>query len=229
MKRQRVWDLPTRITHWLLAAAVAFAFVSGQIGGELIDWHGRAGLAIVGLVVFRIVWGFVGATTARFASFVRGPQAIRSYLRGEWRGIGHNPLGALSVLALLAFVAAQVLTGLFSNDDIAYQGPLAGLISKELSDHFHAWHELLQKGLIVLVGVHLAAIAFYMRVKRENLVKPMITGWKQHESAGTAHPLRHGSLVGLILAVAIASGAVYAASGALLPTAVAAPIAAPAW
>lgn len=140
MKRQRVWDLPTRIFHWLLAVGIVVAMVTGQIGGALIDWHGRSGLFILGLVIFRVVWGFVGAPTARFSQFVRGPAAIRSYLRGEWKGIGHNPLGALSVLALIALTAAQVGTGLFANDDISFQGPLADLISKEWSDQSRGLH-----------------------------------------------------------------------------------------
>src|SRR5690242_11835829 len=96
--RVYVWDLPTRVVHWSLAAAVGFAFVTGFIGGNLMELHGKAGIAIAGLVVFRLIWGIAGSTYARFASFVRGPAAVRAVLRGEWQGIGHNPLGALSVL-----------------------------------------------------------------------------------------------------------------------------------
>lgn len=236
MQRQRIWDLPTRLFHWLLVAGIAAAVVTGKVGGNLIDWHGRSGLFILGLVVFRIVWGFVGSSSARFASFVRGPRAIKAYLRGEWRGIGHNPLGALAVLALLSLTAAQAITGLFANDDIAFQGPLADLVGKEWSDHLQGLHSRLFDGLTALVAVHLAAIVFYARVKRESLLRPMLTGWKEVHPAsvppGLAHPGRGGRIAAFLVAAAIASTTVYAAAGGLLPpapAAVPAPSAAPAW
>lgn len=217
MQRQRVWDLPIRLFHWLLVASIAFAYVSGQLGGNLIDWHARAGFLIVGLVVFRLVWGVVGTPTARFATFVRGPAAIAAYLRGEWRGIGHNPLGALSVLGLLALVGAQAATGLFTNDDIAFQGPFADWVGKELSDRFHGWHALLQNGLLALIGVHVAAIVFYARVKKENLVKPMITGWAEAPATTTPASRRGGGVVAFVVSVLIAGAATWAAAGGLLP------------
>lgn len=233
MQRQRVWDLPIRLFHWLLVASIAFAYVSGQLGGNLIDWHARAGFFIVGLVVFRLVWGVVGTPTARFATFVRGPAAIAAYLRGEWRGIGHNPLGALSVLGLLALVGAQAATGLFTNDDIAFQGPFADWVGKELSDRFHGWHALLQNGLLALIGVHVAAIVFYARVKKENLVKPMITGWAEAPATTTPASRRGGGVVAFVVSVLIAGAATWAAAGGLLPPpppAAAQPAAAPpAW
>lgn len=223
-KRIRLWDLPTRLFHWLLVLAIAAAVLTGKIGGDLIEWHARSGLFILGLVVFRLVWGFIGSPTARFANFIRGPRAIKAYLRGEWQGVGHNPLGALSVLALLAFVAAQVGSGLFANDDITFQGPLAGLIGKEASDRARALHSLVFYGLLGIVALHLAAIAFYTRIKRENLLKPMLTGWKAHahgaeESVPAAAVGRGplGRLLALVIAALIASGGVYAASGGLLP------------
>lgn len=238
MSRQRVWDLPTRLFHWSLVAGIVSAVVTGKIGGELIEWHGRSGLFILGLVIFRLVWGFIGSPSARFASFIRGPQAIRAYLKGEWRGIGHNPLGALAVLALLALTAAQVLSGLFANDDIAFQGPLAGLLSKEASDQSRALHSLVFYGLLGIVGLHLAAIAFYTRVKKESLVKPMLTGWKEvspeqiNVVPDQHRPGRLRPAIAFVLAAAIASSTVYAASGGLLPAAPPPPpaaVAAPAW
>lgn len=235
MHRQRVWDLPTRLFHWALAGAVTAATVTGKIGGEWIEWHGRSGLFILGLVIFRLVWGFVGSPTARFASFVRGPAAIRAYLRGQWQGIGHNPLGALAVLALLGLTAAQVASGLFANDDITFQGPLAALISKEDSDHARALHTLVFYGLSAVVGLHLAAIAFYTRVKKQSLVKPMLTGWHEPHPAAVQVAHHHGGLrhaVAFVLAAGIASTTVYAASGGLLPEpppAAAASAPAPAW
>jgi cytochrome b len=212
----QVWDLPVRAFHWLLAAAVATAFVTAEIGGNAMLWHGRAGVAVVGLVVFRIVWGFIGSTNARFASFVRGPDAIRTYLRGQWQGVGHNPLGALSVLALLTLLAAQAATGLFANDDISYQGYLYPLVDANLSGRLTGIHKLFEPALIALVILHVGAIAYYVRVKKNNLVIPMITGW-QEAGASTTSPPRGGGLAAFVVAAIIAIAAAYAASGALLP------------
>ena len=162
MKSVRVWDLPLRIFHWLLAAAVAAAVVSGQIGGNLMTWHGRLGILIAGLIGFRLAWGLVGSTHSRFASFVRGPGAVLAYLRGDWRGLGHNPLGALSVLGLIGVVGLQTAGGLFGNDDIAFQGPLYNLVSKETSDWITGLH---RKGfwlvglLVALHGIGHTAVA----------------------------------------------------------------------
>jgi len=221
MSRQRVWDLPTRLFHWALAGAIVAAIVTGKIGGDLIEWHGRSGLFILGLIIFRIVWGFVGSPTARFANFIRGPGAIKAYLKGEWKGVGHNPLGALAVLGLLALTAAQVFSGLFANDDITFQGPLAALISKDASDQSRALHSLVFYGLLAIVGLHVAAIAFYTRVKKESLVKPMLTGWKETDPV-LAHPVvhHHSPLragIAFVVAALIASTTVFAASGGLLP------------
>ena len=109
-ERIKIWDLPVRIFHWLLFLLIVGAIVSGKVGGGAIEWHGRIGLAIIGLLVFRIVWGFVGSSHARFSSFLPRPSSLRAYLRGAWKGVGHNPLGALSVLALLALFGVQAAT-----------------------------------------------------------------------------------------------------------------------
>ena len=167
MQRILVWDLPTRLFHLLLAACVAGSFVSAKIGGNAMVWHGRFGLAVVGLLAFRLVWGFVGSTYARFIQFVRGPAAIVAYVRGQWHGEGHNPLGALSVLAMLGALLLQVSTGLFANDDIAFEGPLYALVGKEFSDRAVGIHRLVEPLIILLVVAHLAAIVFYVRFKKE--------------------------------------------------------------
>ena len=214
----KVWDLPLRAFHWLLAAAVAVAFVTAQLGGNAMLWHGRAGLAVIGLLAFRIVWGFVGSTYARFVNFLRGPTQIRAYLRGEWDALGHNPIGALSVLALLTLLAGEAVTGLFANDDISYQGYLYSLVGADLSGQITGLHKLFEPALIVLVTLHLAAIAFYMRVKKRNLVKPMITGWQEvTESVEPPPSPKGGGLVAFVVAAAIGVATAYAASGELLP------------
>ncbi|MBS1228301.1 MAG: Cytochrome bacterial [Proteobacteria bacterium] len=230
-KRIKLWDLPTRLFHWLLVLCVSAALITGNIGGAAIEWHGRIGLAIVGLVVFRIVWGLIGSSHARFASFLPTPASIAAYLRGQWQGIGHNPLGALSVIGLLALVALQLCTGLFGNDDIAFRGPLYDLITKDLSDRLTAIHELTSNALIALIVLHLAAIAFYAHVKKDNLVKPMITGWKELQGDEYGESTTGGGAIAFIVALAIALAAVYGASGAWLaaPPPPAAVQAAPAW
>jgi len=213
-QRIRLWDLPTRLFHWLLVLAVIAAVVSGQLGGNLIEVHGKIGLAIVGLIAFRLVWGFAGSTYARFAQFFPTPAKIKVYLKGEWRGLGHNPLGGLSVFALIFLLTVQVTSGLFSNDDIAFVGPLFELIDKSLSDRLSGIHHLLSNVLIALVVLHVGAVIFHGRVKKDDLVKPMLTGWKEGVSG---EPARGGGIIALVVALAIAGLAVYGASGLWLP------------
>jgi len=212
--RVYVWDLPIRLFHWLLVGCVVGAFVTAKIGGNAMIWHGRLGLAIVGLLAFRIVWGLVGSTYSRFATFVRGPASIHAYLRGAWQGHGHNPLGALSVLALLGILTTQATTGLFSNDDIAFSGFLVPLVGSELSSQITSIHRLLENALILLVALHLGAIAFYARVKKHNLVKPMLTGWAEGNPEQSA---KGGRPTQIVLAVLIAVAVTWAAAGGILP------------
>ena len=210
-----VWDLPTRLFHWLLVALMVAAFVTGQLGGDLMPWHGRLGLAIIGLLAFRLVWGFVGSTHARFASFLPRPATVMAYLRGQWRGLGHNPLGALSVFGLLAIVAIQALTGLFANDDIAFQGPLAGLVEGAISLWLTSIHRLSVNLLLALVGLHVAAVLYYTWVKRDSLVLPMITGTKVVADP-LAQPAKGGGFIPFLLALLVALGVVALAAGILI-------------
>lgn len=216
IKRIKLWDLPTRLFHWLLVMLIAAAVASGKAGGAAIDWHGRIGLAILGLIAFRLAWGVVGSSHARFASFFPTPGSLAAYLRGRWTGVGHNPLGALSVFGLLALVSVQVGTGLFGNDDIAFTGPLFALVSKELSDTLTGIHSFVINLLITLIGLHLAAIMFYTRVKKEQLIKPMLTGWKDVQP-GQGESTRGGGLIAIVVALVIAAAVIYAGSGAWLP------------
>ena len=236
MSRQRIWDLPTRLFHWSLVGAIVVAVVTGKIGGNWIEWHGRSGLFILGLIIFRVIWGFVGSPTARFANFIRGPRAIKAYLKGEWQGVGHNPLGALAVLALLGLTAIQVFSGLFANDDIAFAGPLVPLISSELSGRITGAHVWLFNGLIAVVGLHVAAIVFYARIKKTNLVLPMVTGYQALNDGTTIVPYHKHSfalrLAAFVAASAIASAGVYAAAGGFIDLPAPLPAehqAAPAW
>lgn len=177
----RVWDLPLRLFHWLLAGLVVTAGVTGKIGGNAMEIHLWAGYGIANLVVFRFLWGWVGTPHARFASFVRGLPTTFAYCRQLLGGTapvrpGHNPLGAWMVLLLLAALAFQAGSGLFANDDIMTEGPLFDLVSKDTSDYLTALHKLGFKALLVLAGVHVTAIALYLGVKRINLIGPMVTG-----------------------------------------------------
>ena len=176
-RRFLLWDLPLRVFHWSLVGAVTTAVVTGELGGAWMPWHGRAGLAIVGLLVFRHRLGRrrLGDVALRAASR-RRRRALLAYLRGRWRGVGHNPLGALSVFALLALLSAQVATGLFGNDDIAFAGPLNHLVGRRAGSRATGWHRLLADGLFVLLALHLLAVAFHVIVKRHRLIRPMITG-----------------------------------------------------
>ena len=172
--KQPVWDLPVRLVHWLLAALIAFSWWS--VHNHHADWHIWSGCAILTLLIFRLLWGFVGSSTARFSGFVRGPRAIAEYLRGRWTGIGHNPFGAISVLALLVAVAIQVGLGLVAQDeDGIFMGPLARLVSSDASDRARDLHETWFNILLGVIALHLLAILFY-RLRGKGLTRPMITG-----------------------------------------------------
>lgn len=215
MKKIRIWDLPTRLFHWTLAVLVIAAIVTERVGGSAIDWHFRIGYAVLALVFFRLVWGLIGSRYARFASFIFSPATIFAYATGRKHDHaatfhGHNPVGSLSVFALLSVVLAQSASGLFANDDIASEGPLVHFISKELSDSVTWFHAQIGGNLIYgLIGLHVAAIGYYYFSNRVNLVRPMITGDKA--TTGEAIAAEDSIRVRLVaVAVLLASaGAVY--------------------
>jgi cytochrome b len=222
-----VWDLPTRLFHWLLALGVAASLTTGLLGGNLMEWHGRIGLAIIGLLAFRVVWGIIGSTYARFAEFFPTPAGLSAYLGGRWNGLGHSPLGALSVFALLGLITWQVGSGLFSNDDIAFEGFLADLVSKDTSDRLTGLHRQGLWFIVGLVSLHVAAVFYYLLVKRQNLIGPMFSGTKAGPKEAAA---RNGKLGALIVALLLGGVAVWAASGAWIPAPPPPPPAAlPAW
>lgn len=182
----RVWDLPTRVFHWALVLLVTFSVVSAKVGGNWIDWHMRSGICILALVAFRIVWGFAGPYHARFVNFVRSPATVLAYVRSMREAdaaakaaqAGHNPLGALSVIAMIAILLLQTSTGLFANDSISTEGPLARFVSSATSDLLTRIHKIDQYVIYLLVATHLGAIIYYAVAKRDNLVRPMLTGNK---------------------------------------------------
>ena len=209
-QRVRIWDLPTRLFHWSLAVLVVFSIVTAHVGGAWIDWHFRSGYAVLALIAFRIAWGFVGGRHARFANFLRGPSGIAAALRGEPAPhAGHNPLGGLSVIAMLALVGAQAVGGLFANDDIASEGPLVRLVSKATSDTITTLHRINEKLIIALVVLHVAAIFFYLWRKRTNLVRPMITGDKSDVDPAQSTPDDAALRVRAALLLALSAAAVW--------------------
>ena len=215
-KTIRLWDLPTRLFHWLLTAAVVAAFITGLEGGNWMVWHGRLGILIIGLLTFRIVWGLVGSTYARFSQFVPGPGRLLRYLRGQWQGLGHNPLGALSVLTLLGLLLFQTISGLFANDDIAFNGPLQDLVSKGTSDWLTGLHRQVVWFLVALVCLHVIAVVFHTRVHKNDLITPMISGIKPVEDP-SAQSAQGGGWVALTIALGLAILARWIAAGGLLP------------
>lgn len=178
----RVWDLPTRLFHWLLVCAIVGSVVTSQIGGNAMEWHFRFGFAIASLLMFRLVWGFMGGRWSRFSAFLYSPATVARYLKGDSDAdhtIGHNPLGAASVFAMLVVLVAQVSTGLFSDDEIAAAGPFAKFVSNASVSSATSYHTTIGKYLLLaLIVVHLAAIAYYALAKRQNLVPSMVHGNK---------------------------------------------------
>lgn len=206
--RVQLWDLPTRVTHWALVLLVPFAWWSAEVGR--MDWHRWSGYAILALLVFRLIWGFAGSTSARFVSFVRSPAATWAYVRTLPSRAGsdlpgHNPLGAWSVLALLAVLIAQVVTGLYAVDvDAIEAGPLSDRVSFDTGRLLARLHHWSFWALEALVALHLAAIAFYLLYKRSNLVWPMLRGWRSF----TEDPKLRGAPVWRALAAAAVAAAV---------------------
>ena len=202
-----VWDRPVRAVHWLLVLLIPFAWWTAE--EELMDWHSRAGLAVLGLLVFRLVWGLIGSSTARFSSFVRGPRAIADYLRGRPGFVlGHNPVGALSVLALLGLAGLETVLGLFASDEDGYlTGPFVSLVSEDMAETLTELHEDAFDWLLVLIVLHVAAILFYLLVKRENLVVPMLSGRKAAPAGADGMIAAPASR--FFLAAGIAAGTVY--------------------
>ncbi len=171
--RPTLWDLPLRLFHLALLLSVGTALATAWIGGNAMVWHGRAGAVVAGLLGFRLAWGVLGSPTSRFRQFLPSPRSLRDYLQGRWQGVGHNPLGALAVFAILAVLGVQVLTGLFSNDEIAFTGPYAAAVSEALSLKLTAWHHRLAWAVYGLLALHLLAIAVHEGLRRHRLIRPM--------------------------------------------------------
>lgn len=182
LHKVRVWDLPTRVFHWTLVLCIVGLFITGNVGGNAMVWHFRIGLTVLALLLFRLVWGLVGGRWSRFASFIYSPRSIINYLKGNGKpehSVGHTPTGAGSVFALLAILLAQVGSGLISDDEIAFAGPLTRFVSGATVNLATNYHKNIGKWIILaLVILHIAAIVFYLW-RKQNLIKPMLHGDKQ--------------------------------------------------
>lgn len=182
LTRVRVWDLPTRIFHWTLASGVIAMGVSGTLGGSAMIWHFRLGYAVLALLVFRLAWGLVGGRWSRFTAFIYAPQSVINYIKGNGQTahqVGHSPVGALSVFAMLSFLLLQVASGLVSDDEIAFAGPLTQFVSNATVGLATNYHANIGKWLLLaLILLHIAAIVFYLRRKHQ-LVSAMLHGDKE--------------------------------------------------
>ncbi len=204
-RRLRVWDLPTRVFHWVLAASVVGSVVTAKIGGNAMEWHFRLGELALALLAFRLLWGVCGGHWSRFGTFFYGPGALWRYLRGAPRPedeIGHSPLGSLSVWALMVLLLVQVGTGLVADDEIANVGPLNRFVSGATASAATGYHKQVGEWLLIaLVVLHVAAVLFYLFVKRRNLVGPMWHGDKPHP--GPEVPASRDTAVTRLLALGL--------------------------
>ena len=206
--RVRVWDVPVRVCHWLMTFFVGVSWWTAEI--ERMDWHQYSGYSLLALVSFRIYWGFFGSSTARFRQFVRGPRTIVSYLKGRWTSMpGHNPLGALSVVALLGLLLAQIALGLFAVDvDGIESGPLSTYVSFDAGRVAAEWHEGVFDVLLWLIGLHVAAVLFYLFFRKENLIATMLHGWRalpgQQTSGEQPTPVTQVSRLRFVVGVLLA-------------------------
>ena len=212
--KQRVWDLPLRLFHWSLALLVTFSLYTGINGGfREMDYHMMSGYAILTLVIFRVIWGIIGSTHSRFRSFINLSQLIpysrRLLNKDQASTVGHNPLGALSIVAMLLVLGTQATTGLFANDDIFLEGPLVHLVDDATSDRLTTVHHFCAKALYVLIGLHLIAIIFHELYQRDRLVLPMISGYKKGLSTSADKPSFMRESVSAAILLAACAGFTY--------------------
>ena len=212
LHKVRVWDLPTRFFHWALVACVIGLAITGTVGGNAMVWHVRFGYTVLALLLFRIVWGLVGGRWSRFGAFIYAPQSVINYLKGQGKpehGVGHSPIGAGSVFAMLGFLVAQVSTGLLSDDEIAFAGPLTRFVSNATVSLTTNYHKNIGKWvLLALVLLHIAAIVYYLS-RKHNLVGAMLHGDKELVVQAPSSRDDTVSRVAAVLILAVCGGVAY--------------------
>lgn len=223
VEHRQVWDLPIRVFHWTLVVAIIGAFVTNRLGVSYFKYHVWCGYAVIVLVVFRIIWGFVGTRHAQFWNFVRSPAATLEYASGLLRGrparyAGHNPLGAWMVVTLLVALAAEATLGLFGNDEIFNLGPLAGYVSKDLSLQLTSIHRRLFYWIIGAIAVHILAVIAHHAFEQGHLVRAMITGRKPRHSVEEADSIASSrTWLAALLTIALAGGLAWLVTHAPTP------------
>jgi len=212
--KRLVWDLPTRLFHWLLVASLLASYLTAEAGSPTMQWHMWLGYWTTGMLVFRLLWGFVGPKHARFSQFIPGPRRLGSYLATLFRrdstpAVGHNPLGGLAVLLMLLMVTVQAASGLFISDDIVWSGPWNPAVSGDTADWLGSIHHLNFDILVWVIVLHVATIVFYRVFKRQNLLTPMITGYKPASIVIPGEAIESSQLVKALVIAVISAGAVY--------------------
>jgi cytochrome b len=212
--RRLVWDLPLRLFHWLLVLSMIASYTTAKLGFDWMQWHFYLGYWTIGLLVFRIVWGFFGPRHARFSSFIRRPSAIWLYLKSMFertsaRAIGHNPVGGLMVLVMLLLLSVQAATGLFTTDDIVWAGPYNPAVSSSTASTLSTIHNINFNIILGAVGVHIAAILFYTFYKKQNLVVPMLHGHLPSAVVPEHEAISSSQLLKALIVSLVAAGFVY--------------------
>ena len=212
--RRLIWDLPLRLFHWLFACSIVASYVTAKLGFDWMQWHFYLGYWTIGLLVFRLLWGFFGPRHARFGSFIRNPSAVWLYLkhvlhRDTEPSIGHNPVGGLMVILMLALVAVQATTGLFATDDVAWAGPYNPSVSSATASRLSSIHSINFNFIMGAVGLHVAAILFYALYKKQNLVVPMLHGHLPAVLVPEHQAISHSQLIKALVVSLVAGGFVY--------------------
>lgn len=213
-EKRLVWDLPLRLFHWLLVISLCASWATAEAGFDWMQIHMYLGYFTIGLLLFRLIWGFIGPRHARFGSFLASPAAIWRYAKGLGAGtmlqtVGHNPLGGVMVVIMLVLVGVQAGTGLFATDDIVWTGPYNGAVSGAMADRLTSLHHVNFNIILAAAALHIMAIAFYFLVKKQNLVAAMLHGKKPAATVPAHEAITRSELVKAIIVIAISAGLVY--------------------
>jgi cytochrome b len=211
-KKYLIWDLPLRLFHWCFAFTVLGCWYTAEQGTDLVEIHMQLGFVTLGLILFRIVWGVIGTTHARFSQFIPLPKDLANYLTSSKynkKTPGHNPLGALMVIFMIVLVMAQAISGLFINDDVFSSGPYYGTLSQDLEKIMFFIHHNVFDFMIAAIILHVFAISYYWLIKKQNLILPMITGKKSAKEVKASDAIAHSKLLLAILLVLLCGFFIY--------------------
>ncbi len=214
MTKRLVWDLPLRLFHWLFVLTIAASWGTAKLGVEWMQYHFYLGYFMIGLLTFRIIWGFIGPRHARFTSFIKGPTGVLTYAQQMFSAdghasIGHNPVGGLMVILMLLLAVAQVTTGLFTTDAVIWTGPYYTTVSKNTSSLLSTVHNINFNVILGAVALHLLAIGYYRMVKKQNLVSAMFTGLKPAAIVPEHEAISHSQLLKALIVSVVSAGFVY--------------------